>query len=48
MKYHLLFSGEKNKKNIISLSSSELANRVVMVMYHDIPKYLDKTLPYLS
>ena len=30
MKYQILFSGE-NKKNIVSLSSAELAQRVVKV-----------------
>ena len=31
MKCQNLFSGEKNKKNIINLSSAEFAKRVVMV-----------------
>ena len=33
MKYQILFS-EKNKKNIINLSSAELAQRVVKVKRH--------------
>ena len=32
MKYQILFSG-KDKKNIVSLSSAELAQRVVMVKF---------------
>ena len=38
MKYQILFSGKRTKKNVVKLSSVELAERVVKVK--DIPYYI--------
>ena len=36
MKCQILFSGKYNKKNIVHLSSTEFAQRVVKVNYHPV------------